>query len=253
MGFVGYTARMKIQSVGIAGYGAFGAFVHVLLTRFAPDIQVRVHSSRNAPDGETFFSAEDVAECDALVFAVPISAFEETLVKFLPLMRADTIIVDVATVKMHTVEILKRLAGDRHYIATHPMFGPESYEKKAQDVSGFRIVIADSTLPLESVSELVEFLKTCGFDVVQMTAADHDKHLAETLFLTHFIGQIVSKAGFNRTEIDTVSFGYLMNAVESVQHDTQLFQDVFKFNPFCADVLDRFEMQEGEVRKLLEK
>jgi len=244
---------MALSTVGIVGYGAFGKLIHTLLNRFAPTVQVRVHSSRSEPDGQTFFSLADVAACDAVVLAVPISAFEDTVQKILPLLGAHTVIVDVATVKVHTVEVLKRLASDRKYIATHPMWGPESYEKKNGDVSGFRIVVAESTLPGDVKSALVEFIRKIGFDVVEMTADAHDKHLAETLFLTHFVGQIISKGNFNRTEIDTVSFGYLMDAVESVKKDTQLFQDVFRFNPYCAEVLSRFKTSELDVRKLLKR
>src|SRR4029077_1431406 len=94
-------------------------------------------------------------------------------------------------------------------------------------------------------------LKKCGFDVIEMTAEEHDKHLAETLFLTHFVGQVVARGGFDRTAIDTVSFGYLMDATESVKHDTALFQDVYTFNPYCEEVLKKFEVAEAEVHSLL--
>jgi len=244
---------MQLKTVGIIGYGAFGTLVHTLVNRFSPDTVVRVYSSRKEPDGKAFFSLAETAQSDALVLAVPIHAFEETLKNILPLVREDTVIVDVATVKVHTVEALKRLAGTHPYIATHPMWGPESYEKKQGDVNGFRIVVAGSSIPEKEKTELVSFLKSIGFDVVEMTAEQHDKHLAESLFLTHFIGQIVARGGFNRSEIDTVSFGYLMDAVESVKHDTSLFHDVYRFNPYCKAVLDAFEVSEGAVRSLLEK
>jgi prephenate dehydrogenase len=100
--------------------------------------------------------------------------------------------------------------------------------------------------------QLCVFLKQCGFQVVEMSAEQHDKHVAETLFLTHFIAQVVVRGDFNRTDIDTVSFGGLMDAVESVRHDTELFKDVFRYNPYCKEVLRRFGIAEAEVLKLLE-
>jgi prephenate dehydrogenase len=240
-----------IHSVGIVGYGSFGTFVHELLKRFAPNVQVRVSSSRHLPDGKMFFSLEDVAQCDAVVLCVPISAYEKTIQKIVPLSRKETVIVDVATVKVHTLELLKKYSDGRPYLSTHPMFGQESYEKKKQDVPGFRIVMCDGTISTDVYVALTVFLRACGFDVVEMTADEHDKHLAETLFLTHFIGQIVHRAGFDRTAIDTVSFGYLMDAVESVKHDEQLFKDVCEFDPYCQDVLERFGIAEAEVRRFL--
>ncbi|MEK7109403.1 MAG: prephenate dehydrogenase/arogenate dehydrogenase family protein [Patescibacteria group bacterium] len=240
-------------TVGIVGYGSFGAFLEVLIRRFAPKTRVRIHSSRQKPDGKKFFPLEAVAQCDVVVLAVPIAAFEEVLARVVPLVGGHTVIVDVATVKMHTTELLKKYAVGKRYLATHPMFGPESYEKKGGEVAGLRVVISESTLPKGQTTALTAFLKKCGFDVVEMNADRHDKHLAETLFLTHFVGQVVARGKFNRTDIDTVSFGYLMDAVESVKHDTALFRDVYRFNPYCEEILKRFESAEGEVHALLKE
>lgn len=243
---------MQVKTVGIIGYGAFGALLHTLLNRFASDIEVRIYSKDEKPDGKTFFSLSQTAKTDAVILAVPIAAFEEVLKKILPLARKDTLIVDVATVKAHTTGLLQKLAKGRRYIATHPVWGPESYEKRSGDVRGFRIVVTAHTLPTSEYELLRGTLKMCGFDVVEVSAAEHDQHLAESLFLTHFIAQLIMRAGFERTAVDTVSFGFLMNAVESVRHDVALFRDVFRFNPYCKAVLERIEKAEGRVRDLLE-
>lgn len=241
------------MTIGIVGYGSFGKLTHTLLQRFAPEISVRVFSSRFPADGSLFFSLEDTAVSDALILCVPIRSMEETLLRVLPHVRPDTVLVDVATVKMYTTELFKRLAPTQPYFATHPMFGPESYSKKNGDIAGFRIVSTGHQLDAAMYDALVSRLRAVGFDVVEATAEQHDKHLAETLFLTHFVGQIINRAGFNRTVIDTVSFGYLMDAMESVHQDTELFKDVFAYNPFCEEVLRRFEGAEKQVQNLLKK
>src|SRR5882724_5779753 len=127
------------MTVGIIGYGSFGAFLEILTKRFLPDAQIKIHSSRFALGDAKFFSLEEVARCNVVVLAVPIAAYEQTLQKLVPLLGVGSAIVDVATVKVHTVNLLKKYAGDKKYIATHPVFGPESYEKKKGDISGFRI------------------------------------------------------------------------------------------------------------------
>lgn len=242
-----------VPTLGIIGYGSFGRLVHMLLSRFAPHMVVRVHSSRHRPDGKTFYALADAAASDAVILAVPIHAFETVLRQVLPHMRLDTVIVDIATVKVHTVALLRRLARGRRWIATHPMWGPESYMKRGGDVSGLRIVVCEHTLPRAVIARTKRALQGVGFDIVEMTARRHDKHLAETLFLTHFIGQIVHRAGFDRTAIDTVSFGFLMDAVESVKHDEALFRDVFTYNPYCNRILNLFRAKENDVRRLLER
>lgn len=239
------------STLGIVGYGSFGRLAHTLLSRFSPHTVVRVHSSRHRPDGKTFYALADVAASDAVILAVPIHAFEAVLRQVLPHMRPDTVIVDIATVKVHTVTLLRRLARGRRWIATHPMWGPESYAKRGGNIVGFRIIVCEHTFPRAAYARVHKALKDIGFDIVEMTARRHDKHLAETLFLTHFIGQIVHRAGFDRTAIDTVSFGFLMDAVESVKHDEALFRDVFTYNPYCKRILDLFRAKEADVRRLL--
>ncbi len=239
---------MRVASVGIVGYGAFGALVHELLRRFAPRIQVKIFSSRFKPDGKTFFELAEVAACDAVILSVPISAFEATLKKVKPFLGSGTVVVDVATVKGHIGKLLKKYLKGRRYLSTHPMWGPESYKKKGNSVQGLRIVVTDHTLAAEEYAALRAALKSIGFDVIEMTAKQHDKHLAATLFLTHFLGQTITKAQFDRTDIDTLSFGFLMDAVESVRQDKALFQDVFKYVPECKAILARFAKAEYAVK-----
>lgn len=240
-----------IRTVGVVGYGHFGKLVHALFERHAPGVAVRVYSSRATPDSRVFFSLGEVAQCDAVVLCVPIHAFEKTVEKLLPIMGWSSVLVDVATVKLHTVEVLERLAGGRRWIATHPMFGPESYAKQGYSTEGLRIVIAKHSLGREEYIALRDLFSGVGFSVIEKSAQEHDRDLARTLFLTHYIGQVVSRAGFSRTDIDTLSFGYLMDAVESVKNDTNLFRDVYDYNPYCRQTIQGFGAAEQGVRTLL--
>lgn len=239
-------------SIGIIGYGHFGAFLHKLAQRFLPEASCKVYARRKQPDGALFFALEEVAACDVLILSVPISVYEATLAQIAPLLGPETILVDVATVKLHTGGLLRAAAGEtRGFIATHPMFGPESYRKRDDDVTGLRIVITDHNLPLEVYQTLVARLRAVGFRVLEKDAESHDKDLAETLFLTHYIGQVVARGGFERTDIDTVSFGYLMDAVDSVRHDGALFAEVCRYNPYCRQVIERVDASDRSLREEL--
>ncbi len=235
-------------SLGLIGYGHFGAFLHVLAQRYLPDAPLKIHSARRKPDGVLFFPLEEVAACDAVVLAVPISAYPDTLARIGPHLGADSVVVDVATVKKYTMDLLQARRPAHTFVAMHPMFGPESYAKRGGDVTGLRIVITGHSLAPARYSALCAKLAEVGFSIIEKTAEVHDKDLAETLFLTHYIGQVIARGGFERTEIDTVSFGYLMDAVDSVRHDGQLFEEVCRFNPYCRQVIERFDASDRQVR-----
>ena len=228
-----------INTVGIVGYGNFGKFVHELGQRFFPDVKYRIHSRRSEADNQTFFDLKTTAQSDVVILCDGISEYEERFLAVLEHALPSTIFVDVATVKKHTSEICHKYCSGHRFISTHPMFGPESYKKHKKDVDGFRIVVTDYALKNDNYQMLKEQFSDLGFNIIEMTADEHDKRLAETLFLTHYLGQSILQAGFSRTEIDTLSFQFLMDAVESVKDDKKLFADVYAFNPYCKAVAER--------------
>ncbi len=242
-----------IETIGIIGYGSFGRFLHSLAQKHLPESAVRVFARKVTPDGLTFFSFEEVCKSDVVVLAVPIASFAEVLEQVLPHVRPHTILLDISTVKKHTVDLLRSKGEHCHWLATHPMFGPYSYAKKGNTLDGLRIVLAGHTLPQEKYEAVQHFLKSVGLIILELSPETHDTMLAETLFLTHYIAQIVTEGGFERTHIDTISFGYLMDAVESVRADTALFHDVFKFNPYCARVLTAVATAQKRVNEELKK
>jgi prephenate dehydrogenase len=241
------------RSLGIIGHGDFGRFLEMLARRFAPDVAVRVYARKETPDGSRFFTLEQACQSDVVIIAVSIRAFAEMLAKVLPLLKPGAILVDVNTVKAHPAKLLRETAKGVRYVTTHPMFGPYSFEKQGASMKGLRLVIADHTLAAGEIAAAVAWLKGLGLNVMEMTPEAHDRMLAETLFLTHYVAQAVARGGFVRTDIDTLSFGFLMDAVESVKSDTELFRDVFAFNPYCEEIIARFEKAETDVHALLEK
>lgn len=242
-----------VSSVGIVGYGHFGQFLEELAGTFFPELTIKIYSRRAEIDNQTFFALEEVAVCDVVILCGAIREYEEQIKTVVKLSLPETIIVDVATVKKHTSELLREHCEGRRFLSTHPMFGPESYKKHGGNVNGFRVVVTDYVLRNDQYQRLKNMFASLGFLIIEMTADEHDRRLAETLFLTHYVGQSVLKAGFDRTSIDTLSFQFLMDAVESVKDDKDLFQDVYRFNPYCTEVAKRFHAaQEAVFRELQE-
>ncbi|HVW75678.1 MAG TPA: prephenate dehydrogenase/arogenate dehydrogenase family protein [Rhizomicrobium sp.] len=241
------------HSLGIIGHGDFGRFLEMLARCFAPGVAVRVHARKATPDGQRFFTLEEACQSDVVIIAVSIRAFAGMLAQVLPLLKPGAILIDVNTVKEHPARLLRESARSVRYVTSHPMFGPYSFEKQGASLKDLRLVITDHTLAADEMADAIAWLKGLGLNVMEMTPQAHDRMLAETLFLTHYVAQAVARGGFVRTDIDTLSFGFLMDAVESVKSDTELFRDVFAFNPYCEEIIRRFEKAETEVHALLEK
>ena len=77
--------------------------------------------------GVTLTSLENVALCDVIVLAVPVSCFEEILTLIAPICRPGSTVVDVGSVKMQPALAMEQILPSHvNVVATHPLFGPES-------------------------------------------------------------------------------------------------------------------------------
>ena len=231
------------MTIWIIGYGQFWKFIHMLCKQYLPDAHVLI-SSRSYSDAQLL---DDVCQADVVFPCMPISKFEENMKHIVPLLWVETIIWEVCTVKHHPYQVLSAYP-DLRYICSHRMFGPESYKKKWNTLQDLRLVMCGHTLDTDIYTKITHHLREEWLVVIDMTPEQHDRQLAETLFLTHYVSQIVYQAGFDRTDIDTVSFGYLMDAVESVKDNQELFYDVWKYNPYCKEVVEKFQEVQGALK-----
>lgn len=240
-----------VNTVGIIGYGKLGSFLYEFGSKHFPDVEIRVHSRRHEPDDDIFFDLKTAAQSDVIFLCAGISEYEERIKTVLEHASPESIFIDVATVKKHTSDLCQKYFEGKRYISTHPLFGPDTYKKYKNKIDGFQIVVTDYALKNDAYQTLKSQFSEFGFSVIEMTADEHDKRLAETLFLTHFIGRSIMKGGFTNTEIDTLSFQYLMDAVDSVKDDKKLFEEVYKYNPYCRKVIDDFnKAQQGVLKEL---
>ncbi len=226
---------MHISSIWIIWYGQFWKFIHDTASEYFPDLEVLI-SSRSHTDT---LPLEKVCKADIVFPCGPINYMAEQLHKIIPLMWKNSLLWEITTVKVMPEKILSK-SKNLKYICSHPMFGPESYKKNNNNLRWCTLAWCSDSLSQEDRKLMLSFLETYKLRIVHMSADQHDKNLAETLFLTHYISQIVYQAWFDRSAIDTLSFWYLMDAVESVKDNKDLFVDVWKNNPYCKQVVERF-------------
>jgi prephenate dehydrogenase len=240
-----------INTVGIIGYGNFGTFVHELGQQLFPEIEFRIHSRRAEIDNTIFFNLRTAAQSDIVILCESIAGYKNRMIEVLKHALPETIFVDVATVKNYTSQLCHEYCNGRRFISIHPMFGAESYKKQGDKTVTPRIVVTDYALKNDSYQQLKETFSQLGFSIIEMTPDEHDKNLAETLFITHYISQSIINAGFKRTELDILPFQFLMDAVESLKYDKQLFADIYKYNSYCKEAVSKLhQAQEDFFEKL---
>jgi len=226
--------------IGIIGYGRFGR----LTARYiAEDYPVVVYNrsevAEKRPKGIRFTGLEEVSRQKVVVLCVPISHLRDLLTRIAPMLKKDTLVVDVCSVKTHPVRWMENtLPPSVSILATHPMFGPDS---AANSLSGHKIVVCPVRIDSGRFKEIKTGLSSKGLVVIEATPEEHDRQIAVSLALTHFIGRSLAKFGADDLPIDTEGYKRLRHILGVVENDTwQLFEDMHTYNPFAEKIREDF-------------
>jgi len=220
--------------IGIIGFGRLGE----LLTRhFAAEHEIKVYDTRRVSARVRAIGAKaaplaEVCGQEVVVPCVPIADFSPLLRRIRGLLRPDALVVDVCSVKEHPVRAMKRLLPRSvEILATHPNFGPDS---AAESLSGRQIAVCKVRISPRRYARVKRAFERKGLKLVEMTPREHDRRMASSLVLTHFIGRGLLDYGAKPTGIDTEGYKRLLRILQTVQNDsTQLFRDMNRFNAFA--------------------
>lgn len=240
--------------IGVFGFGRFGK----LMVRYlADDFPVVVRDTGKKPEqiaaaGARPAALEETANQKIVILSVPISALEETLHRVRPHLCDDALVIDVSSVKVLPDRwMAEHLPAGVFYLPTHPMFGPDS---AADSLEGKKIVLCPGRIEFPRYESIRSYLEQKGLVVIEASPEAHDREIAVSLALTHFIGRSLSRFGASPLAIDTEGYKRLLHILEVVENDTwQLFSDMNRYNPFAEEVRKRFKKAMGEIERKLEE
>lgn len=242
--------RKSRPTVGIVGFGAFGA---LMARHLAPHCDLLAFDPvpREA-NGVPVTSCEvpEIARCDVAILAVPVSCMADVIRTLRPHFRPGTVVIDVGSVKIAPVRaMLAELPSDVEIIGAHPLFGPQSAKN---GVAGHRI--AWCPVRGRSAGRIAAFLRrTLGLDVIRTTPDAHDRQMAVVQGLTHLIAKVLVRMEPLPTRMATRSFDLILQATDMVRHDAPaVYEAIERANPHAAAVRERFFALADEVRGSLE-
>lgn len=228
--------------IGLIGYGRFG---RLTVKHLSPDFKVMVHTRAMDKEadvvaaGGSLVPLEEASRQKIVILCVPISAMQATLRQIAPLLAGDALVADVCSVKVYPTQWMRQLLPESvQILATHPMFGPDS---AAKSLLGHKIVLCPERIASARYQKIRAWLEHKGLQVIETSPAEHDRKIAVSLSLTHFIGRGLSEFGAAPMDIDTEGYKRLLHILGVVNNDTwQLFEDMHRFNPYAAEKRSAF-------------
>lgn len=222
-----------IQHISIIGRGDFGLLVAQLIP------EEIAHKSYGSKD--TLEQLDVIAQSDVIVLSIPLQAYDDLLPKLAPLLRPETLVVDVCSVKVKPAEIIaKLLPNHTNVLLTHPLFGPQSFG------NGNKHTLVVTNAEGQHISavarEILDYCeKTLDLRVLHMTNEEHDKRMADIHVLTFFIARALGKMDLQAEPFMTPSFQELLDLVVLDGSQTEaLFDTIQNGNPYGAAERQRF-------------
>ena len=238
--------------IGIIGFGRFGKLTAGYL---AEDFEVLVFnptdkSAEIKKAGAHKASLETVCRQKIVILCVPISTLQQVLKDIGLLLKQNTLVVDVCSVKVYPAQWMKTLLPDTvSILATHPIFGPDS---AADSLKGRKIFLSPVRIGKKQYHEIKTYLASKELVLIESTPEDHDEQIAISLALTHYIGRTLSEFGAVPLDIDSEGYKRLLHILEVVEHDTwQLFNDMHKYNPYAQEKRAAFMQAMQKINELL--
>lgn len=245
---------MNEQTVSVYGYGRFGKLWAGIL---AEDFHVKVFSRHGLQPGEVDPGIEitderGIFDCDALFFCVAISSFEGVLKKSVPLFRKETVFFDTCSVKSLPASWMKQhLPEESRIIATHPMFGPDSYRQVDRKLP---MVMCNITADAGIFDRWKAYFTSKSMQVELMTPEEHDEIIAYSQGITHYVGRVLADLKLKPTPINTHGYSLLLKIIEQTCNDSmQLFFDLLHFNPYSEQMLERLHGSLTTIRSALKE
>ena len=237
-----------MKSVGVIGLGRFGkVLVNILqkgYTIYAYDIHDKTPMSN-----VSFCSLDKVLEERVIFIAVPIRSFDSLIKEISTKLKPGTTLIDVCSVKSYPVDVMLKYTNTKiGVIATHPMFGPDSFSTNTKlkmmmhnvrDINNQFLIWSD-------------YFSNQGIEIIEMSPDEHDRLAARSQGITHFLGRMLKQFGIQKTQIDTQGFKDLLDLVDQTCNDTwDLYTDLQLYNPHTLDTITELRKSTESLDKQL--
>lgn len=243
-----------MTTFGVIGYGSFGALLVDLLPKSDKKL---IATSKDLdlaklPANTQVADVQELAkQADVIFLSIPLAAYESVAEKLRANLRAETLLVDIASVKVVPEKILPTLfPGHENILYTHPLFGPQS--AKSNNLEGLKFIVTKNHA--FRADKVVKIFADLGAEIVEMSAEEHDKQMSYTHALTFFIAHALGRMKIKDIELSAPSYKKLLALRDlDSSHSDDLFKTIQSGNPFSKETRKRLIETLTEIDKQIDE
>lgn len=203
--------------------------------------------------------AKAVTDCDFVVLATPLGAFESTITKLAASDLTNVVITDVGSTKRAVCDMAARLLPEnasRQFVGSHPMAGSERHGPDHADAALFAgrpcILTPEADTDADALAVVESFWQMLGMKLLRMTPDEHDDKVAAISHLPHAVAVLLVELAAAFDGLNVASTGFA-DTTRVASGDPAVWQGIFQTNrEAMLHTLDAFDDRLAAFRKLVE-
>lgn len=251
--------------IGILGVGLLGGSAALALRRRCPQTEFagltrsETTAKRLVEAGIVDRASQSVEEvcrdCDAVIVAAPVDRIASLVVRAAEITGPDCLITDVGSTKAKIVNaIADHPQAETKFVGAHPIAGSEKTgaEHATADLMDDKLIILTPSprTPPEQLQRAVNFWELTGGMIKQMSAQEHDTHLASVSHVPHLVSALVAKLPAHDAR-PLVGSGW-QDITRVAAGDPEMWTAICQENrEAIIDELERFSTELDQLRQLI--
>ncbi len=257
------------MKVGIIGLGLIGSSLALKIGEAYNDITIYGEDISESNLKYTIenkiisnkLEEKDYSKLDILFVAIPVDQVLKVLSPILDKVGENTLVVDLGSTKKPICDLLNSNQNRRKFLAAHPIAGTEFSGPIAADSSLFdnKTIILCETEKTENrlLNIAKDLFLNIGMSIKEMTADEHDKHIAYVSHLSHITSFMLGKTVMDKEKDEETIYDMAGSGFESTvrlgKSSPSMWTPIFNQNKKnIIDALDEYLKNIKNFKHLIE-
>ena len=257
------------MKVGIIGLGLIGSSLALKIGEAYNDITIYGEDISESNLNYTIenriisnkLEEKDYSKLDILFVAIPVDQVLKVLSPILDKVGENTLVVDLGSTKKPICDLVNSNQNRRKFLAAHPIAGTEFSGPMSADSSHFdnKTIILCETEKTENrlLNIAKDLFLSIGMSIKEMTADEHDKHIAYVSHLSHITSFMLGKTVMDKEKDEETIYDMAGSGFESTvrlgKSSPSMWTPIFNQNKKnIIDALDEYLKNIKNFKHLIE-
>ena len=257
------------MKVGIIGLGLIGSSLALKIGEVYNDITIYGEDISESNLKYTIenkiisnkLEEKDYSKLDILFIAIPVDQVLKVLSPILDKVGENTLVVDLGSTKKPICDLVNSNQNRRKFLAAHPIAGTEFSGPMSADSSLFdnKTIILCETEKTENrlLNIAKDLFLSIGMSIKEMTADEHDKHIAYVSHLSHITSFMLGKTVMDKEKDEETIYDMAGSGFESTvrlgKSSPSMWTPIFNQNKKnIIDALDEYLKNIKNFKHLIE-